>query len=222
MPNKPPHADRPSDTRKRILDAAAVLFARYGLKATTLADIASRARLGKATLYHYFPDGKGSIFEQALAAIVDAIWIDVEARVRAAEHPYQQLLAYIWLRIEVFDREMMVRGMAPDIWAEIRPVAEQALTLYFERERALLHEIIETGLAGGLIRECRIDLAVRVLQAALKGLTSDGPLDTTTAQRRRDTEEFIDFLGHGFLPRSRASGPAADGLAQHHQPVAGD
>jgi AcrR family transcriptional regulator len=201
MPPKTPKTERNAETRKRILDAAAVLFARYGLRATTLADIGSRARLGKATLYHYFPDGKASIFEQAVGSIVDAIWDQVEAKVRAAGHPYQQLLAYIWLRIEAFDREMMVRGLEPEVWAEIRPVAEQALAVYFQRERDLLRELIEAAVAHGGIRECRVDLAVRVLQAALKGLTSDGPLDTTTAQRRRDTQEFIDFLGHGFLPR---------------------
>ena len=159
--------------------------------ATTLADIGSRSGLGKATLYHYFPRGKRSIFEQALASIVDEIWDDVEAKVRTAPDPYQQLLAYIWLRIEAFDREMIVRGMEPNVWAEIRPVAEQALGVYFQRERALLTELIEVGVRDKVIRPCRVDLAVRVLQAALKGLTSDGPLDSTPAQRRRDTEAMI-------------------------------
>jgi AcrR family transcriptional regulator len=58
-------------TRAALRDAAARLFAEQGYEATTVAQIASSARVGERTFYRYF-DGKDDLLaEQAL------IWIDV-------------------------------------------------------------------------------------------------------------------------------------------------
>ena len=42
--------------RDAILDAAAALVARHGLRSVTMAQIAERTGIGRATLYKYFPD----------------------------------------------------------------------------------------------------------------------------------------------------------------------
>jgi AcrR family transcriptional regulator len=58
-------------TRAALRDAAARLFAEQGYEATTVAQIASAARVGERTFYRYF-DGKDDLLaEQALS------WIDV-------------------------------------------------------------------------------------------------------------------------------------------------
>jgi AcrR family transcriptional regulator len=58
-------------TRVALRDAAARLFAEQGYEATTVAQIASSARVGERTFYRYF-DGKDDLLaEQALT------WIDV-------------------------------------------------------------------------------------------------------------------------------------------------
>ena len=40
---------------KEVIEAAKVLFQRYGLKKTTMEDIAKFVGKGKSTLYYYFP-----------------------------------------------------------------------------------------------------------------------------------------------------------------------
>jgi AcrR family transcriptional regulator len=47
---------RPSDTRTRILAAAADEFGAHGFAATTIDRIAARARVNKAMIYYHFPD----------------------------------------------------------------------------------------------------------------------------------------------------------------------
>ena len=42
--------------REAILDTTAALIAERGLTAVTMSEIAERARIGRATLYKYFPD----------------------------------------------------------------------------------------------------------------------------------------------------------------------
>jgi AcrR family transcriptional regulator len=59
----------PSNQRRdQILDCALAVFAHKGFHDTSIADICARARIGRGTLYHYFPDKRG-----VLAALIDRI-----------------------------------------------------------------------------------------------------------------------------------------------------
>ncbi|MDB5876081.1 MAG: transcriptional regulator, TetR family [Ramlibacter sp.] len=52
-----------SEVTERILDAAVVLVARWGVTKTALADIAKEAGCSRATVYRAFPGGKTHLFE---------------------------------------------------------------------------------------------------------------------------------------------------------------
>jgi AcrR family transcriptional regulator len=59
----------PSNQRRdQILDCALAVFAHKGFHDTSIADICARARIGRGTLYEYFPDKRG-----VLAALIDRI-----------------------------------------------------------------------------------------------------------------------------------------------------
>ncbi|MDD2360111.1 MAG: helix-turn-helix domain containing protein, partial [Syntrophaceticus schinkii] len=57
--------------REQILDAAATLFADKGYYATTVEEIASRAGIGKSTVYEYF-SSKDHIFQETLKEGLDS------------------------------------------------------------------------------------------------------------------------------------------------------
>lgn len=61
-------ADRVSEKRRRVIEAARYLILRHGLRGTTMEAIAREAGMAKPTLYAQFPD-KETVF----AAIVDSI-----------------------------------------------------------------------------------------------------------------------------------------------------
>ncbi|WP_068277820.1 TetR/AcrR family transcriptional regulator [Aldersonia kunmingensis] len=67
-------------TRERILAAAVVLFADHGFEATSLQQIADVLPVTKAALYYHFRSK-----DDLLAALVEPIFADLEARLRAAE-----------------------------------------------------------------------------------------------------------------------------------------
>jgi AcrR family transcriptional regulator len=70
-----------SEATERILDAAMVLVARWGVSKTALGDVAKEAGCSRATLYRAFPGGKQHLFHALAAreldtyvgAIIDAI-----------------------------------------------------------------------------------------------------------------------------------------------------
>lgn len=71
----------PGEATERILDAALVLVARWGVTKTTLSDVAREAGCSRATLYRAFPGGKQHVFAALgarelggyLQSVVDAV-----------------------------------------------------------------------------------------------------------------------------------------------------
>jgi AcrR family transcriptional regulator len=57
----------PVPSRERLLEAAYVCVARYGLAKTTMEDVAREARLSRATLYRYFPGGKDQLVAEVVS-----------------------------------------------------------------------------------------------------------------------------------------------------------
>ncbi|CAN5888446.1 hypothetical protein BH23ACT2_BH23ACT2_01630 [soil metagenome] len=76
-----PAAPERDELTERILDAALVLVARWGVAKTALADVAKEAGCSRATVYRAFPGGKAQLFgalagreiDAYLQAVLDAI-----------------------------------------------------------------------------------------------------------------------------------------------------
>jgi AcrR family transcriptional regulator len=74
-------------TRRRVLQAAELLFARGGYEATGMADVAERAGVGVGTLYHHFPDKRA-----LLLALIDD-WGDRELAHARTRHDVDRFLS---------------------------------------------------------------------------------------------------------------------------------
>lgn len=63
------------DKRRRVLDAALAMFAERGFHGTTMPDVATAAKVGMGTLYHYFEDKQ---------RLVNEVFRDFKLQLRAA------------------------------------------------------------------------------------------------------------------------------------------
>lgn len=98
----------PSRHRSNILNAAVTLFRRRGYAATGLADILQHSRAPKGSLYHYFPQGKEQLGEEA--ALLAGAVVSQTLRKLGEEHSsaadvmraYGKLLAG-WLEASAFE-----------------------------------------------------------------------------------------------------------------------
>lgn len=184
--------------RERILGSAMVLISRYGVRGTKLADIASRARLAKTTLYHYFPGGKSTIFHAGVNQIVGRVWTQVESTVRGAGSPPEALERCIREHVEAFDRQMMTRGLDQATWHEIKALADRVLVDWYEREHTLLTEVLEQGRQQGVFVLADAATGARFVQALLRGVTVDGPIETTARERRSEVDQLVGVVLRGF------------------------
>lgn len=183
----------------RIIEAAALLFARYGFRKTTLEEIAEKSRMGKATLYHYFPSGKEQIFGAVVQHEVDSLFAVIIQEMMGAGSVSSRLSAYIRTRVRKYHEKVNLFDLTADVMEELWPLAETELRRYFERELELLVNLIESGIKLGEFRNVNAALCARVLQTSMKGLTSDGPFHIPNDERMRETDEFLELMMHGLL-----------------------
>ena len=97
-------ADRPlSPRRRRILDAAAPLFAEHGVAATSVRDIASAAGLKSGSLYHQFA-AKEEIAGEIVAAYVGELAAAYGAETAAASTGAERVAGLIRASLRVMHR----------------------------------------------------------------------------------------------------------------------
>jgi TetR/AcrR family transcriptional repressor of lmrAB and yxaGH operons len=77
--------------RESLLSASAALFQRQGYAATGLAEILAESGAPKGSLYHYFPEGKEAIAEEAIRNA----GASTEQRIRAATVRAPTLSAFV-------------------------------------------------------------------------------------------------------------------------------
>jgi len=75
-----------SDTVEgRVIDAAEECVGRFGWAKTTVADIASKAEMSRATLYRAFPGGRDAIFESVRRAYILSFFQDLTGPLKRGE-----------------------------------------------------------------------------------------------------------------------------------------
>lgn len=105
-PGRPPGG---GDSRQIILDAAAKVFLRDGLSASTR-DIAAEAGVTQAAIYHYFP-GKKDLIQEAAAAS-SYLFEPIGAQAVTGEEPEEVIRKLAESYLATFARPTVARFMA--------------------------------------------------------------------------------------------------------------
>lgn len=172
MPRRPADNEQiRAAQRERILDAAAAVFARKGLAAGRIADVAADAGLSHGLIHHYF-DGKADLHRAIVERTMDA----ADSLPRAA----RALPAMPWDRLAFYVGAALTGArMSPEqffLVAEtvmnqtIDPEVRRMVAVKGATGTALLAELIADGQAEGSVRPGDpLALATHVL-AAVSGL----------------------------------------------------
>lgn len=170
----PPSTDRGRATLERIREAACVLFARQGVRATSLDQVEALARAGRSQVYHLYR-GKADL-------VADVVSLQVD-RVLEAQQPLLSELATPddvreWCRLAVElhrDSEDPIRcpiGTLVQELGEDAPEARAALADGFARWLAALTAGLQRVEAAGGLRAGAdpVDVAVGLLAAYQGGV----------------------------------------------------
>lgn len=89
---------------ERMLDAAAQLFGTQRFHEVRMEDVASRAGVGKGTIYRYFDD-KDELYLSLLERAGQQLGERIRERVEAAESPVEKLIGFAAASLDFFEEQ---------------------------------------------------------------------------------------------------------------------
>jgi AcrR family transcriptional regulator len=206
---------RAADRRDHILDCALEAFAKRGFHDTSIADICSRARIGRGTLYEYFQD-KGDVLSALLDRIANRV-IDVVRQWQPLELPAgarwtaADNVAFIEARCHLImqvvfgdaDTASLILRMARGTGA-----ARVTLARIDEQVVGAIAADLRTGVDQGILRQVDPGVTAQFIVGGIEkivfgALDASHPIDVARAVR-----EVAVLLSSGLLPCDRAAAPS--------------
>lgn len=146
-------AARDPDRRRKIIEAARRLFARYGYGGASISMIAAETGLTKAALYHHF-ESKEDIYRASSRSGMDDLCFEVESAVlKAGNHPEERLRAYMHASVKRYEnnQDSWMSGSAI-FWGAASDKARTEILQVRDAYEGLLKQIIKEGIDTGVFR----------------------------------------------------------------------
>ena len=155
------------ETYEKILSAAHSLFVQQGYTATSMRQVAEAAGIGKATIYHHFPDKQAilmALLDRRTSSVDVALQLvrsetDPRCRIQVATEASVNFL------LESADIVQIVRREIPGG----RDQMQEGVTAFFREYMALLADAIQHGIEQGIFRPVNPAETARVLMAMIQG-----------------------------------------------------
>ena len=169
---------RRGDARRRVLKAAARLFARKGFAGTSVGEIAAKASASPSSIYHHFSGGKDAILLAVLDQASDAFVTRTLARVAEATSPAEKAEAFLveaQTQMENTPEALRILMQMALERADDNPEVRRRLAGIFARYRDALRRELDTLVAERVAD--RTPVMATILLGALQGIFLQWQLD---------------------------------------------
>jgi len=173
--------------RADIVPMLAELFREFGYEGTSLGRITARTRLGKGSLYHFFPGGKEEMAAAVLAHVDD--WFETQVYAPLREDDASAAITAMWTNVETYFRSgrrvCLVGAFALET---TRDRFKPAISGYFERWIAALASALTRAGRSPDVARADAEEAVSGIQGAivLSRALDDAAVFTRTVARLKE------------------------------------
>jgi AcrR family transcriptional regulator len=183
-----------------ILKEAQKLFQQFGLKKTTMEDIAKAMGKGKSTLYYYYCS-KEEIFDAVVLKEMGEVFNCVKQAVEKAASAEDKLKAFTITKIKaVQKRSNLCKLVKGEMHDQIRCL-KHLHTEYDLQETRLIKEILTFGVMNGefskLIHK-ELDILPSVLVSSLRGLETDMFIESKYVKLEPRLESIMSIMIRGL------------------------
>jgi AcrR family transcriptional regulator len=208
---------RREDNRRFILQAAEIVFSRFGYSQATMDAIAAEAQFSKATIYKYFENKQDIFFHVILqsfdeaGSVYQAILnkpLNAEKKLREFVHfslsfykQKEKLIFQLFMDHKslekIFNLDVKDVAISPEAHPGLPAVLQKKISGFVDIQQ----KILEEGIASGEFRLCDVKNARSMLGALIRGFHFRGPL----LPGKDTTEESVDIIIDFFLNGIRNS-----------------
>ncbi|MBN9292709.1 MAG: TetR/AcrR family transcriptional regulator [Flavobacteriia bacterium] len=160
-----------------IINGAKKLMQQYGLKKTTMEDIAKAAGKSKSTLYYYFKD-KEEIFDRVINLEIDEFFQTVKTAVNKQADAISMLKAYIVTKVKTLRDKANLYSFAieNDLQGRLNKEFTNLRNRYDNGERKLIGFILTKGVESKLFTNDitpEINTLSELLVSCIRGVEMD-------------------------------------------------
>ena len=156
-------------TRQRLIEVARELFAKNGLEATTMNDIAKASGRGRRTLYTYFRHKEEiyyAVIEEELALLSEKM----EGVTKMHAEPEEKIFALIYTHLSIIRETVLRNGSLRaeffrDIW-----MVEKVRRTFDAKEHRILQLVLQEGIDKGRFCIENVGLMTDIIHYSVKGL----------------------------------------------------
>lgn len=191
---------RPStdERRDQILQAATELFSQSGFQRTDVQQIADRIKVGKGTIYRYFPTKEALFF-----ATVDRAMAQVESYIRGVVEKEKddllRLKGAVAAYIEFFRAHPTLIELFVQERAEFRFRKSSTYATNGEKRRQAWREILEKLHLQGRLKTVNIDRVIETLTHLLYGIMFTNIFQEPSSNDR--TNEGLEMVMYGIFTK---------------------
>ena len=158
-----------SKTTNILIEAARVLFTRYGYERTTMTAIAREAKKGRRTLYMHFPSKEmllRRVIETELNRILDSLRVIARKDIPAD----RKIMEFVFSRLENVRHTVFRNGSLRADFTRFYLTIDSIRRTYDKIEINLIREVIVEGREQGLFRFGNADVMAEIIHYSVKGL----------------------------------------------------
>lgn len=156
-------------TRAKLVDVARQLFAKKGVEATTMNDIAVASKKGRRTLYTYFKS-KDQIYMAVVESELKMLSDTMDKVAKKPTVPDEKILELITTHLDIIKMAVYRNGtLRADFFRDIWRV--EAMRKYFDNnEIKLFREVLREGKEQGLFDIDNVEMTADILHYCIKGI----------------------------------------------------
>ncbi|MEO5912244.1 MAG: TetR/AcrR family transcriptional regulator [Pelobium sp.] len=184
---------------QEILKAAKQLFSKYGLKKTTMDDVAKAVGKGKSTLYYYYP-GKTELFQSVINHEMNIATRLIRIAVNKEKNASAKLASYLALRLKLKEEyNNLSKVFLEDLFDHYKEI--YLLKQEFEATHLdFIKEIIKGGIQSSefkAMKEEEISFFTLWVNAAVSGLEKPGQ-SSICITSTQNLKQIIDYILFGI------------------------
>ena len=181
-----------------ILDTAKKMFGRYGLRKTSIDEVARMARVAKGTIYNYF-GSKDQVYLEVLRREANEIIEKVSFSVAQEGSPKDKLSAFARAKFKYMREAINILNLDREGIENLLPKAEIIRNDFFEREVDLIHSILKEGIEKGVFRINDIFLTAKGIAYSLKGFELNWLVQESQERIEHYLDELMNIIFFGMV-----------------------
>ncbi len=185
-----------------ILTTAKKVFARYGLRKTSLDEIARMARVAKGTIYNYF-GSKDRVYLEVLSREADELLKKISLSVGKEISPEAKFAAFFHAKFQYMRQAINILNLDREGVGKYLPAAESIRNDFFEREVNIIDSILREGIEKGVFRLNDAFLSAKSIGYALRGFELNWLIQESEEEIEHYLTELLKLLSFGLMVEKR-------------------